>query len=227
MRGYIAILAAVLLAGCVKNNDQNDQEEELNRRLRWIEQKMGEIAPAKTGPVMASETPKEPQYGGGYTGCKIKTLPGCEPCKRLVRDLTTGEVKRAGWTVGEGPQYHFWVVPATALEEMGGLPRLEYYMDGRLIGTPLVGYGGNVIQVLSRHPKVNPTKVEYAYGTSPVVNGQFGTLNGNGTYSSGPSWEPLYSAPVYAPPGYSAPPTYYAPSFFYSRPLHCENGVCY
>ncbi len=97
--------------------------------------------------------------GSHFTGAKVfvwarvEGRPTCPPGEALIEAIAANP---QGWTIGESPLCHFWVIRVPPNSEI--CPRIVFCEDGRPIGRPLIGYDGpwELTVIFGRHPLAEP-----------------------------------------------------------------------
>jgi hypothetical protein len=122
-----------------------------------------------------------PQRGAaGYTGAKVLVWERgpngevtCPPGEHLIQMI---EANTLGWTIGESPQFHFWVVRVPVYSEK--CPKIVFYENGRprqdvILGCPRPDH---LPLVFAKHPLANPDVETWgpACGTSISTRQRYG-----------------------------------------------------
>jgi len=122
-----------------------------------------------------------PQRGpSGYTGAKVLVwVRGphgevtCPPGEHLIAMI---EANTLGWTIGESPEFHFWVVRVPVYSEK--CPKIVFYENGRprqdvILGCPRPDF---LQLIFAKHPLANPDVETWgpACGTSISTRQRYG-----------------------------------------------------
>lgn len=106
-------------------------------------------------------TARYPAKRGGYTGARVCGVVGCDPCHALSDDLHA-LAARSNWSVGEGPNFHWWVTfdtfPGQTAAVTEAYPTIVFFRDGveysRHVGYDLRRRRQILAELIAEHPAI-------------------------------------------------------------------------